>query len=238
MSPAGPPAPRRDPRQQGGRPRLRGRSAPAAPPARRRASARERSSRRPNICRFSRPVRISSTAANCPVRPSISRTAGASLTTSRPNTPACPEPGASTRTSVVFPAPASRSQPGLAGGLRRLARPRRRQNDDAHGIPARCEVPMSARTSPGSSAGAIRLERHRPGIGLPATVNRQAWKEISQSADKPDLDGQRLDRKRADVHAGGYRMSSGAQRKLHPVTRGRPLAPALPTRCARGPAIC
>ena len=46
--------------------------------ARRRASARERSNRRPNITRFSRPERISSTAANCPVSPSSSRTAGAS----------------------------------------------------------------------------------------------------------------------------------------------------------------
>ena len=43
--------------------------------ARRRASSRERSNRRPNISRFSRPVRISSTAANCPVSPSSSRTA-------------------------------------------------------------------------------------------------------------------------------------------------------------------
>ena len=77
--------------------------------ARRRASAAERSNRRPNIWRFSRPVRISSTAANWPVSPNSSRTPAASWTTSRPNTSARPASGASsvasTRTRVVFPAP-------------------------------------------------------------------------------------------------------------------------------------
>src|SRR6202035_955041 len=59
--------------------------------------------------RFSRPLRTSSTAANCPVSPNISRTATGSCTTSRPNTSARPASGsssvASTRTSVVLPAP-------------------------------------------------------------------------------------------------------------------------------------
>ncbi len=59
-------------------------------PARRRASAAERSNRRPNIWRFSRPVSISSTAANWPVSPNSSRTPAASWTTSRPNTSARP----------------------------------------------------------------------------------------------------------------------------------------------------
>ena len=45
----------------------------------RRASSRDRSNRRPNISRFSRPVSSSSTAANCPVRPISSRTAAGSL---------------------------------------------------------------------------------------------------------------------------------------------------------------
>jgi len=87
-------------------------------PARRRASARDRPNRRPNISRFSRPVRISSTAANCPVRPSSSRTAEGSRTTSRPRTSARPASGTSsvarTRTRVVLPAPFGPSRPNTA----------------------------------------------------------------------------------------------------------------------------
>ena len=83
--------------------------------ARRRASAAERSNRRPNIWRFSRPVSISSTAANWPVSPNSSRTPAASWTTSRPNTSARPASGASnvasTRTRVVFPAPFGPNSP-------------------------------------------------------------------------------------------------------------------------------
>ena len=87
-------------------------------PARCRASARERPNRRPNISRFSRPVRISSTAANCPVRPSNSRTAAGSRATSSPRTSARPESGTSsvarTRTRVVLPAPLGPSRPNTA----------------------------------------------------------------------------------------------------------------------------
>ena len=60
-----------------------------------------------------RPVSISSTAANWPVNPRSSRTPAASRTTSRPKTSAVPASGASnvasTRTSVVFPAPSDRA---------------------------------------------------------------------------------------------------------------------------------
>lgn len=59
--------------------------------------------------RFSRPLRISSTAANWPVRLIDSRTSAASSTTSKPATAACPASDFSSVarifTSVVLPAP-------------------------------------------------------------------------------------------------------------------------------------
>src|SRR5215212_3441783 len=59
--------------------------------------------------RFSRPVRSSSTAANCPVTPIASRTASASRLTSCPATRISPWSGSSRvariRTIVVLPAP-------------------------------------------------------------------------------------------------------------------------------------
>jgi len=59
--------------------------------------------------RFSRPLRISSTAANCPVRLMDSRTLAARAVTSKPLTRALPASAASSvdkiRTTVVLPAP-------------------------------------------------------------------------------------------------------------------------------------
>src|SRR5204863_6956164 len=70
---------------------------------------------RPNISRFSRPVSSSSTAANCPVRASSSRTSADSATTSWPSSSARPVSGSSSvariRTSVVLPAPFGPSRP-------------------------------------------------------------------------------------------------------------------------------
>ena len=61
------------------------------------------------MIRFSRPVRISSTAANCPVRLIDSRTRAGWDTTSNPLTLAVPPSGLSRvvriRTTVVLPAP-------------------------------------------------------------------------------------------------------------------------------------
>ncbi len=63
----------------------------------------------PTMTRFSRPVRISSTAANCPVRLIDSRTRAAWDTTSYPPTVAVPPSGLSRvlriLTTVVLPAP-------------------------------------------------------------------------------------------------------------------------------------
>ena len=71
-----------------------------------------------NICGFSRPLRISSAAANCPVSPSSWRTAAASCSTSSPKTSPAPSGASRGREhpneSVVFPAPfgqAVRRQP-------------------------------------------------------------------------------------------------------------------------------
>jgi hypothetical protein len=59
--------------------------------------------------RFSRPLRISSTAANCPVRLIDSRTPAASVATSKPLTPTVPASALSSVdrifTTVVLPAP-------------------------------------------------------------------------------------------------------------------------------------
>ena len=59
--------------------------------------------------RFSRPVRISSTAANCPVRLMDSRTFAGCVATSKPSTVAVPASGLSSVdrifTTVVLPAP-------------------------------------------------------------------------------------------------------------------------------------
>ncbi len=59
--------------------------------------------------RFSRPVRISSTAANCPVRLMDSRTSAGCVTTSKPSTVAVPASALSSVdrifTTVVLPAP-------------------------------------------------------------------------------------------------------------------------------------
>ena len=79
------------------------------------SSARERTTRagscvnRPTMRRFSRPVRFSSTAANCPASPMLARTASGSRVTSRPSTRAVPPSGGMIvvrmRTAVVLPAP-------------------------------------------------------------------------------------------------------------------------------------
>src|SRR5205823_8572366 len=65
--------------------------------------------------RFSRPVRLSSTAAYWPARPMRARTAAGSRITSTPSTPARPASGrtvvVSTRTVVVLPAPLGPSSP-------------------------------------------------------------------------------------------------------------------------------
>src|SRR5581483_5159563 len=61
------------------------------------------------MCRFSRPVMVSSTAADCPARPIMRRTAIGSLTTSWPSTARVPASGwsrvATIRMKVVLPAP-------------------------------------------------------------------------------------------------------------------------------------
>ena len=65
--------------------------------------------RRPNISRFSKPLKFSSTAAYWPARPIRARSLPASLTTSKPATRAVPPSGARRvvrmRTAVVLPAP-------------------------------------------------------------------------------------------------------------------------------------
>ena len=83
--------------------------------ARRRAAARSRWNSRPNITRFCRAVRISSTAAFWPVRPIRRRTRRGCLRTSIPPTQARPPSIRSSvariRTAVVLPAPLGPSSP-------------------------------------------------------------------------------------------------------------------------------
>src|SRR5579884_784498 len=84
-------------------------------------SPRRTASRRPTWLswpirrRFSRAVSRSSTAAFCPAKPMLARTASASVATSRPSTRARPLSGRSTvvntRTAVVLPAPLGPSRP-------------------------------------------------------------------------------------------------------------------------------
>jgi hypothetical protein len=83
--------------------------------ARCRAAPAGRWQSRPNMTRFWRPDKISSTAAFCPASPMRARTWDAWRATSKPATRACPESGRSkvarTRTAVVLPAPFGPSRP-------------------------------------------------------------------------------------------------------------------------------
>jgi hypothetical protein len=84
-------------------------------PERARACARRKPYRRPTSSKFSRPVNVSSTAADWPAKPISERTRCASRTTFTPPTNALPPSGtnnvAKTRTNVVFPAPFLPSNP-------------------------------------------------------------------------------------------------------------------------------
>src|SRR6202022_3155186 len=98
-----------------------------------------------------------STAANCPVSPSISRTATASCTTSRPKTSALPPSGsssvASTRTSVVLPAPFGPSNPKTVPSATSRSTPA-----SAVVAPNRLTAP-STRTAGGEEAATTMLGR-------------------------------------------------------------------------------
>ena len=185
--------------------------------ARRRASTRERSNRRPNICRFSRSLRISSTAANCPVSPSSWRTAAASCGcyTSSPKTSARPASGASrvasTRTSVVFLAPFGPSSPATASppprgrhpralsSRRSVAHPRRGRRGRTRGPQPCSGDPLRLALRPGSVRRAVRChgspspqhEDQRDAAGPDGDADRHDHHVLQQHSDRDQDDSQR-----------------------------------------------
>ncbi|ROO86753.1 hypothetical protein EDD29_4332 [Actinocorallia herbida] len=78
--------------------------------------------------RFSRPVRIASTAANCPVRLMDARTSAGRAAMSKPATAAVPASGSSSvdrmRTTVVLPAPLEPSRAKMLPGATSKSTPR------------------------------------------------------------------------------------------------------------------
>src|SRR5690606_1909008 len=89
--------------------------------------------RRATSTRFSRPVRISSTAANCPVRLMDSRTSRARAATSKPLTLAVPASALSSvdriLTTVVLPAPFEPSRAKMLPRSTSKSTPRRTRSD-------------------------------------------------------------------------------------------------------------
>ncbi len=131
------------------------------------ASRRGSPSSRPMSSRFSAPVRFSSTAAYCPVSPTMARTIPASRTTSCPATWARPPSGwssvAKILTAVVFPAPLGPSSPRTEP----LRAPR--------STPASASVSLNRLTRPSASIAYVMghplgLGGPRPGPTSPTTV--------------------------------------------------------------------